>query len=120
MKWLADECLDNDIVRGLLRRSPGLDLIRAQDLAEIAGGDDGQLLAWAIRNDRVVLTHDLATMVPALLDQRQRGSRCAPIVLVPDSLAIGSVIEEIFFSTSVRRSQIGLRGWFIFRFDSGK
>lgn len=45
MKWLADECFDNDIVRGLLRRLPGLDLIRAQDVSLIAGGDDERLLA---------------------------------------------------------------------------
>ena len=64
MKWLADECFDNDIIRGLLRRSPGLDLVRAQDLAEVAGSDDGHLLAWATEKDRVLLTHDLATMVP--------------------------------------------------------
>jgi len=61
VKWLADECFDNDIVRGLLRRSPGLDIIRAQDVAEVAGRDDGKLLAWATENERVVLTHDLAT-----------------------------------------------------------
>lgn len=57
MKWLADECFNNDIVRGLLRRSPTLDLIRAQDVAEIAGLDDQKLLAWATDNERVLLTH---------------------------------------------------------------
>ena len=95
MKWLADECFDNDIIRGLLRRSPALDLIRAQDVSAIAGGDDEKLLAWATQNKRVVLTHDLATMVPAILLQKQRGSGCTPVVLVPDSLPIGAVIEDI-------------------------
>jgi hypothetical protein len=79
VRWLADECFDNDIVRGLLRRSPGLDLIRAQDVTEIAGRDDSKLLAWATENGRVLLTHDLATMVPVLLLQRQQESRCMPI-----------------------------------------
>jgi hypothetical protein len=93
VKWLADECFDNDIIRGLLRRSPGLDVIRAQDVSEIAGHDDGFLIAWAARNDRVVLSHDLATMVPALGLQRRPASTA--IVLVPDSLSIGQVIEEV-------------------------
>ena len=66
MKWLADECFDNDVVRGLLRRSPSLDVIRAQDVAVIAGRDDEQLMAWANENERIVVTHDLATMIPAL------------------------------------------------------
>ena len=95
MKWLADECFDNDIIRGLLRRSHDLDLVRAQDVSWIAGRDDEKLLAWATQNERVVLTHDLATMVPALLIQQQQESGCTPVVLVQDSLPIGAVIEEI-------------------------
>ena len=95
MKWLADECFDNDIIRGLLRRSPGLDIVRAQDVSAIAGRDDEQLLAWANANKRVVLTHDLATMVAALLLYYRQASHWAPIVLVPDSLPIGQVVEEV-------------------------
>ncbi len=49
MKWLAGECVDNDIIRGLLRRSPDLDLVRAQDVSEVAGRDDQSLLPWAAR-----------------------------------------------------------------------
>jgi len=93
VKWLADECFDNDIVRGLLRRSPAFDVVRARDIPEIAGHDDETLLAWAARNGRVVLSHDLATIVPALGLQREPAS--AAIVLVPDSLSIGQVIEQV-------------------------
>jgi RNA polymerase primary sigma factor len=53
--------------------------------------------AWILEtlNDRIVLTHDLSTIVPAMRQQLQRAGCCAPIVLVPDSLPIGSAIEEI-------------------------
>lgn len=94
VKWLADECFDNDIVRGLFRRSSDFDLVRAQDVFEIAGHDDATLLAWAAKHERVVITHDLATMVPAFRLQAQRASTAA-IVLVPDSLPIGHVIEDL-------------------------
>lgn len=93
MKWLADECFDNDIIRGLLRRSPDLDLVRAQDVFEVAGRDDESLLAWAAKHERVVLTHDLATMVSAL--GLERHPPLTSIVLVPDSLPIGRVIEDV-------------------------
>ena len=93
MKWLADECLDNDVVRGLLRRSSSLDLIRTQDVVDIAGKDDGIL--WEVATKHKRITHNLATMVPALLHQQQQESGCTPIVLAPDSLSIGAVIEEI-------------------------
>ena len=93
MKWLADECFDNDIIRGLLRRSPDFDLVRAQDISEVAGRNDETLLAWAGKNNRVVLTHDLATMVPAL--QLQGQPAFTAIVVVPDSLPIGQIIEDV-------------------------
>jgi len=93
VKWLADECFDNDIIRGLLRRSPNFDVIRAQDVSELADRDDETLLAWATKNDRVILTHDLATMIPALRSLYERASTA--IVLVPDSLPVGQIIDEV-------------------------
>jgi len=94
VKWLADENLRNAIVRGILRRAPGLDIVRVQDVQQIFGADDSVVLDWATRNNRIVLTHDVSTMVPAMHDLL-RASRCAPIVLVPDSLPDGVAIEEI-------------------------
>lgn len=35
----ADENLDNDIIRGLLRRNPAIDIVRVQD-AGLSGADD--------------------------------------------------------------------------------
>ena len=95
MKWPADENFDNDILRGIRRRVAGFDVVRAQDVAEISGLDDPALLAWATTNDRVVLTHDLSTMIPAMEEQMKRLASCSPIVFVRDSLPVGLVIEEI-------------------------
>jgi len=36
VKWLADENFRNAIVRGLVRRAPALDMVRAQDVPEVA------------------------------------------------------------------------------------
>jgi hypothetical protein len=93
VKWLADENLRNAIVRGLLRRAPGFDIVRAQEVW-LSGKDDTVVLAWATRNDCAVLTHDVSTMIPAMRDVL-RVSRCAPIVFVPDSMPDGLAIEEI-------------------------
>lgn len=32
LRFLVDEDFDNDIVRGVLRRQPSLDMVRAQDV----------------------------------------------------------------------------------------
>lgn len=61
LRFLADENLNNQIVRGVLRRNSNIDIVRVQDvgLTEI---DDATVLQWAAQNVRVVLTHDVATM----------------------------------------------------------
>jgi hypothetical protein len=95
VKWLADENFRNAIVRGILRHFPACDIVRAQDIPEISGKDDHALLICATAEGRVVVTHDLSTMIPAMHEQVRTASRCAPIVLVPDSLANGLVIEQL-------------------------
>ena len=61
LRLLADENFNGDVVRGLLLRQPDLDLVRVQDVG-LAGADDTEFLAWAAENNRIVLTHDRATM----------------------------------------------------------
>ena len=62
MLFLSDEDFNNRIVRGLLRRLPRLDLVRAQDV-DLAGMHDKKVLEWAAKEGRLVLTHDFATML---------------------------------------------------------
>jgi hypothetical protein len=95
VKWLADENFDNDILRGVFGLSPGFDIVRAQDVPAIYGKGDPAMLAWATANGRILLTHDLSTMIPAWRIQLELAAVCTPIVLVPDSLPIALVIEEI-------------------------
>jgi len=61
LSFAADENFNNDIVRGLLRRLPDLDLIKVQD-AGLSGADDPAILEWAAQENRVLLTHDVTTM----------------------------------------------------------
>lgn len=48
LRFVADENFNNDIVRGLLRRTPELDIVRVQDV-ELSGADDPTVLDWAAR-----------------------------------------------------------------------
>src|SRR5258707_1309353 len=61
IKLATDENFDGDILRGLVRRQSDLDVVRVQD-AGLAETPDPMILAWAAREDRVVLTHDRDTM----------------------------------------------------------
>jgi hypothetical protein len=45
LRLVANENLNNDIIRGLLRRQPDLDIVRVQD-TELSGADDPTVLEW--------------------------------------------------------------------------
>jgi Domain of unknown function (DUF5615) len=94
LRLLADENFHGDIVRGLLLRQPDLDLIRVQDIG-LTGATDPELLAWAAENDRIILTHDRATL-PDYAHQRltSRKSICGVFVL-NDRFPVREAIEEI-------------------------
>ena len=50
LRLAADENLNNDIIRGLLRRQPDIDLIRVQDVG-LSGAGDPAVLEWAAREE---------------------------------------------------------------------
>jgi predicted nuclease of predicted toxin-antitoxin system len=68
LKLLADENFDNTILRGLLRRQPDIDIIRVQD-TELYGANDPTVLAWAAQENRILLTHDVATITRYAYDR---------------------------------------------------
>jgi hypothetical protein len=90
----ADENFNNDIVRGLLRRRPDLDIVRIQDCG-LSGVDDPLVLAWAAGEGRVLLTHDVATMTHHAYERVRAGQPMPGIFEVARHLPIGLVIEDI-------------------------
>ena len=61
LRLLSDENFNGDIIRGLFLRQPDIELLRVQDVG-LREVDDPEILCWAAANDRIVLTHDRATM----------------------------------------------------------
>ena len=53
IRLLADENLDNRILRGLKRKQSDLDIIRVQD-TEVYQADDPAVLEWAAQEKRVL------------------------------------------------------------------
>lgn len=94
LRLLADHDFDGRILRGMFRRMPGLELARAQDVG-LAQTDDALILEWAAQDGRVVLTHDVRTMVPAAYERVTAGLPMPGLLVVPQSVPIGAAIEEI-------------------------
>ena len=91
---VSDENFNNDIVRGLLRRNPDLDIVRVQDVG-LRGKEDPEILEWAANEDRVVLTHDAATMAYFAYQRVKAGLSMPGVIEVADDLPIKQVIEDI-------------------------
>jgi hypothetical protein len=94
IRFVADEDFDNRILRGLLRRKSSLDLVRIQDTG-LSGENDASILAWASREQRVLLTHDISTMTRFAFERINSGNSIAGIIEIPQSLSIGAAIEDI-------------------------
>lgn len=92
--FLADENLNNDIVRGILRRNPELDIVRVQDVG-LSGVADPAILEWAAQVNRVLLTHDVTTITKYAYDRVRLGQAMPGVFEISRAAAIRTVIEDV-------------------------
>ena len=99
---LTDEDLHGDIVRGLRRRHPGIDVVRVQDVG-LLGAADAVVLEYAASSGRALLTHDGATMPGFAYARVDAGLRMPGVFVVPKTLPLGHAIEEILIVVECSR-----------------
>jgi len=95
IKLLADENLDNTIIRGLLRRNSDIDIVRVQDI-RLSGEDDPVVLEWAANEGRVLLTHDVATITRYAYERLTKGLTMPGVIEISTDAPVGRVIEDLF------------------------
>ncbi|WP_413171180.1 DUF5615 family PIN-like protein [Anabaena azotica] len=91
---LSDENFNGDIVRGLFLRQPDLDLVRVQDVG-LQEVDDPAILDWATVNNRIVLTHDRATMPNFAYQRILKEQKMVGLFVVNDRMPIRQAIDEL-------------------------
>jgi hypothetical protein len=94
LRLAADENFNNNIVRGLLRRQPELDIVRIQDVG-LSGADDAAVLDWAAQEGRVLLTHDVSTITRYAYERVRAGQSMPGVFEVGRDVPIGRAIEDI-------------------------
>ena len=94
LRLLSDENFNGDIVRGLLLRRPILDLCRVQDVG-LEEADDPTILVWAATNNRILLTHDRATVPDFAYTRVVTGQPMPGVFVVHNRVAVRQVIEEL-------------------------
>jgi predicted nuclease of predicted toxin-antitoxin system len=93
IKLVSDENFDGDILRGLLRRLPELDIVRVQD-ADLNETADPLILAWAAGEERILLTHDRDTMPNFAYHRVRAGEPLPGVFLVSNLMPKGQAVEE--------------------------
>lgn len=94
LSFLADENFNNDIVRGVRRRNPGIVILRVQDVG-LSGAGDPEVLEWSAANALAVLTHDVATMTKYAHERIAAGKSLPGVFEVSRSVPIGIAIEHV-------------------------
>jgi len=97
LKLVSDENFDGDILRGLFRRRPELDVVRVQDV-DLMATPDADILAWAASEGRIVLTHDRDTMPYFAYCRVKAGQPVPGVFLVSDQAPIGQLIDDILLA----------------------
>lgn len=100
LRFVTDEDFDASIVRGLKRRLPNVDILDVRTVG-LRSAVDPDILEWAAREERVIVTHDVNTMV-GFADERVRSGRHhTGVIKVPQKLAIGRAIEELEYIAQI-------------------
>lgn len=92
--FLVDEDFNNDVLRGIRRRWADLDAVRVQDVG-LFGADDDTVLATAAAEGRVVLTHDVSTLIGRALERVKGGLPMPGVLAVAQSVPVGAAIEDL-------------------------
>ena len=94
LRLLIDQDLDHSILRGLLLRVSNLDVVTAHQVG-LSNASDPEVLAWAAKQERIIVTHDRRTMPYHATSRIARAEKVAGMVVVSKQLPISRVINDL-------------------------
>ena len=103
-RFIADENFEFPVLEQLHLRNPDWDILSALD-AGLRSMPDADILAWAAQERRILLTHDVRTMVPAAYERMGAGISMPGVMYVPARLDPGRAVTGI--EDAMRRTRDG-------------
>jgi len=94
LRFIADENLNYNIVRGLLRRKADLNITRIQDV-DLSGKDDATVLEWAAQENRILLTHDVSTITKYAYERVNEGLSMPGVFEIKMDSPLGDIIDDL-------------------------
>jgi hypothetical protein len=94
LRLASDADVHGEIIRGLRRRLPEIDLARVQDNLP-DGTPDAEVLAWPAAENRVLITNDRNTMVGLAFERVLQGEPVPGLITTTNNQSIGKAIDDI-------------------------
>ena len=94
VRFQADQDLNQDLVKSLVRKEPTLDFRSALD-AKLWGLPDIRVLDIAAKDNRVLVSHDFKTL-PTAFARFLENNHSPGVLIVPQAMAIGIAVEFLF------------------------
>lgn len=94
LRLVSDEDVHDDIIRGLRRREPSLDIVRVVDVG-LGHTPDPMILEWAVLEQRIVVTGDLNSMVGFAWARVRSGQPMPGVLALLENIAAARVIDDI-------------------------
>ena len=93
IRFQADADLNEEIVAGVLRRTPEIDFQTASE-ARLRGVPDIEVLAFATQEQRILVTHDRRTM-PHHFAAFIQIQDSAGVIIIAQNVNVNEAIEEL-------------------------
>src|SRR5687768_2919908 len=97
LRLLSDEHFPEKVILGILRRDPGVDIVRLHDVG-LRTRPDEEILAWAAEENRVLVTHDRRTIPRHVKIRIAAGLPVVGAIIVARKMRIRQAIEEILIA----------------------
>ena len=94
LRLASDADVHGEIVRGLRRRLPRIDLVRVQEVFR-ESTPDSEVLAWAATENRILITNDRNTMLDFAYRRVAAGEPVPGVIATTSKQSIGSAIDDI-------------------------
>jgi hypothetical protein len=94
LRLASDADVHGEIIRGLRRRLPEIDLVRVQDVLP-EGTLDLDVLAWAAAENRVLISNNRNTMVGFAYQRVAGGDSVPGLISTTNEQSIGAAIDDI-------------------------
>lgn len=94
LRFLLDEHVPEAVIAAAQALEPTIDIVRMQDVG-LRSRPDRELIAWATREDRLIVSHDKNSLIGDAYSQLADGTPFPGVVAYSDKSSIGKLAEDM-------------------------